>query len=119
MRRFDARLAVAVVCAMAPATAAFAGYLNFSGNWSAVSTVPMSKGAATSVVNQCSNVQTYANMAGANNGATVVAGPHTTTTDHNLHLTVRLYKAGAHTKSCHVYIGKSNAYTSCSCVYVD
>jgi hypothetical protein len=118
MKHFDARLALAVICAMAPATA-FAGYLNFSGNWTAPSTVPMSKGAATGVVGKCATVQTYSNMAGANNGATVVAGPHTTQGDHNLHLTVRLYKNGAHTKSCHVYVGKNNAYTSCSCVYTD
>jgi hypothetical protein len=119
MKRFDTRLAAAVICAMAPATAAFAGYLSFSANWTAPSTVPMSKGAATSVVGKCPTVQTYSNMAGANNGATVVAGPHTTQADHNLHLTVRLYKNGKHEKSCHVYVGKNNAYTSCSCVYTD
>src|SRR6185437_3975678 len=56
MKRFDARLAMAVICALAPASAAFAGYLNFSGNWTAPSTAPMSKGAATSVVGKCSTV---------------------------------------------------------------
>jgi hypothetical protein len=119
MQRFQALLAVAIICAVAPATTAFAGYLTFSGNWTAPSTVPMSTRTATKVVHKCPTVQTYRNLPAANTGATVVAGPHTTQADHNLHITVRLYTTGVHTKSCHVYVGKNNAYTSCSCVYAD
>jgi hypothetical protein len=95
-----------------------AGYLDVSSNWSAVSTIPMSKSAAKSVVASCSNVQARSNGK-AKSGAMVVAGPHASS-DKKIHLTVRLYnEQGKHDKSCHVYIGKNNAFTSCKCDYTD
>lgn len=96
-----------------------AGYLNFSGGWTAPSTVSMSQRTATNVVSKCKNVSTYKGLKGNTSGATVVAGPHTTQGDHKLHLTVRLYKNNHHDKSCHVYVGKNNAYSGCSCNYTD
>lgn len=98
---------------------AMAAYLDFSTNWDAPSTKPMSKRAATNVVMQCKTVAAYSNMAGARSGAMVVAGPHETATDKKTHLTVRLYKDNVHEKSCHVYTGKNLDYSSCSCEYVD
>ena len=94
---------------------AMAGYLDFSPNWDAPSTERMSKRSATNVVMKCKTVATYSNMAGDRSGAMVVAGPHTTATDKNLHLTVRLYKNNVHQKSCHVYTGKNLDYSSCNC----
>ncbi|MDP6925239.1 MAG: hypothetical protein R2568_05085 [Candidatus Scalindua sp.] len=97
-----------------------AGYLDFSTNWSAPSTVDMSKRSAENCVMTCKNISTYSNLSGNKSGAMVVAGPHTTSTDNKLHLTVRLYKDGAHTKSCHVYVGKNNRCDgNCNCNYVD
>ncbi|MDE1714919.1 hypothetical protein PWG14_20740 (plasmid) [Chromobacterium amazonense] len=98
---------------------AMAGYLDFSSNWDAPSTKPMSKKAASNVVMQCSAVKAYYSMAGQTSGAMVVAGPHETPTDKNTHLTVRLYKNNKHEKSCHVYVNTKLEYTSCSCEYVD
>lgn len=109
-------LALAVV--LSP-LAAHAGYLDFSGNWDAPATVAMSKRAASSVVSSCPAVQAYSGMAGKTSGAMVVAGAHPTPTDSKVHLTVRLYKNNHHDKSCHVYIGKNNAFASCGCEYVD
>ncbi|MBL0907057.1 hypothetical protein G5645_03530 [Pectobacterium carotovorum] len=99
-------------------TVAHAGYLDFSSNWNAVSTVDMSKRSAENVVKQCNTVSSYANMPGTTTGAMVVAGPHTTATDKNMHLTVRLYKNNKHEKSCHVYINTKQQYTSCNCEYI-
>ncbi|PJG57645.1 hypothetical protein [Aeromonas cavernicola] len=98
---------------------AMAAYLDFSSNWSAPSTQPMSKKAASNVVMQCRVVATYSNLAGDKSGAMVVAGPHETATDKKTHLTVRLYKNNVHEKSCHVYTGKNLDYSSCNCEYVD
>ncbi len=98
---------------------AFAGYLDFSPNWTAPSTESMSERKASNVVSQCRDVQTYSNLAGVTTGAMVVAGPHTTPTDNKMHLTVRLYKNNNHEKSCHVYTGKNLDYASCNCVYKD
>jgi uridine phosphorylase len=113
---FFATVAMALLFSSPPAMAA---YLDFSTNWDAPSTKPMSKRAATNVVMQCKTVAAYSNMAGARSGAMVVAGPHETATDKKTHLTVRLYKDNAHAKSCHVYTGKNLDYSSCGCEYVD
>ncbi|MGY6037814.1 hypothetical protein [Aeromonas sp. AE23HZ002T15] len=107
--------AMLLVCSQS----ALAAYLDFSPNWDAPSTKPMSKRAATNVVMQCKTVAAYSNMAGARSGAMVVAGPHETATDKKTHLTVRLYKDNVHQKSCHVYTGKNMDYSSCGCEYVD
>jgi hypothetical protein len=113
----DASLAGALVSILL-AMPSQAGYLNVSGNWKAPASAPMSKGTALSVAGSCKNISTYSNLSG-NSGATIVAGPHTSPTDSLLHLTVRLYKNGSHEKSCHVYIGKNNSFSSCNCVYTD
>lgn len=118
MTRYLAFPLTAAVIALNP-LAARAAYLDVSGNWSAPSTVPMSKGTALSVVSSCAAVQAYKNMAGTGSGAMIVAGPHTTATDNKVHLTVRLYKNNNHDKSCHVYVGKNNSYASCSCEYTE
>lgn len=111
--------AVITVMLMVCSQSALASYLDFSPNWSAPATKPMSKKAAANVVMQCKTVAAYSNMAGDKSGAMVVAGPHETPTDKKTHLTVRLYKNNAHEKSCHVYTGKNLDYSSCNCEYVD
>ncbi len=113
-RALPTALAAALLLTLS-AVSARAGYLDVSTNWDAVSTVPMSKRAAIGEVGKCKTVQAYQGM-GGQAGAVIVAGPHTTDTDNKLHLTVRLYDTGGnHQKSCHVYVGKNNAFTSCSC----
>lgn len=92
-----------------------AGYLDFSPNWSAPATVPMTKRKAVNIVSRCNSVSAYANKSGENTGAMVVAGPHQTKTDHVTHLTVRLYKQGRHEKTCHVHINDKRQYQDCSC----
>ncbi len=98
-------------------SAVFSAYLDFSSNWNAVSTIPMSKRTASSVVNSCPTVQNYAMKNGDRSGAMVVAGPHTSNTDEHLHLTVRLYNNGIHERTCHVYVDQKGNFTSCKCFY--
>jgi hypothetical protein len=119
MKVFLRTMLAAAVAVSLWSSASQAGYLDVSANWSAPSTVPMSKKAALSVVGECTTASVYANMAGKTSGAMIVAGPHTTPTDKKTHLTVRLYKSNDHEKSCHVYTGKNNSFASCSCEYKD
>lgn len=49
----------------------------------------------------------------------MVAGVHPTAADKSPHIAIRLYKNTNHEKSCHVYIGKDNAFKSSNCEYSD
>jgi hypothetical protein len=98
---------------------AYAAYLDVSPGWKIPQTVAMSEKTAISVVSECKAVSAYSNFSGKSSGSMIVAGPHPTETDAKIHLTVRLYKKGTHEKSCHVYIGKNNKFSSCNCLYVD
>lgn len=89
-----------------------AGYLDASPNWKAPQEQPMSKRVALSVAAQCNHVENYVRK-NKDSGAMLVAGPHISSTDNRLHLTLRLYEDNRHKATTHVYVNKLNNFTDC------
>ncbi|MDY6469372.1 hypothetical protein SKM57_12385 [Acinetobacter faecalis] len=91
---------------------AFAGYLDTSPNWKAPQERPMSKQVALSIAAQCNHVENYVRK-NQNSGVMLVAGPHVSSTDNRLHLTLRLYEDNRHKATTHVYVNQQNKFSGC------
>ena len=100
------------VLVLATPLMASAGYLDASPNWKAPQSTPMSKKVALSISSECNHVENYVRK-NKDSGAMLVAGPHVSSTDTRLHLTLRLYEDKQHRATTHVYVSRDNSFKGC------